>query len=174
MEEELWAPVRGFPTYEVSNFGTVQNMRTGRIMAQTKTRSGHLKVNLFDGQFQSTRSVHRLVAEGFVERPGVGSGTLGPCDTVIALDGDVANVCAWNLAWRPRPVAWRYSTQFREHIPGAWHLLKVRNIDTRARYDSIVEAGMTEGVLWAEIWASINSGRRVAPFGHSYEQWGTM
>ena len=172
--DEYWGPIRGFPNYEINNFGMVQNIRTGRIMAQTKTFTGHLKVNLFDGQFQSTRSVHRLVAEAFVERPGPESGSLAPCDTVIALDGDIANVEASNLAWRPRSVAWRYTAQFRETIPGAWHLLKVRNIDTRARYDSIVEAGIGDGVLWAEIWSSINTGRRVAPFAHAYESWGAM
>jgi hypothetical protein len=169
MEEQRWGAIAGFPNYEISDLGEVQNLETGRIMAHSRTQSGHLKVNLFHGQFQSTRSVHRLVAEAFVERPGDRSGTMAPCDTVIALDGDVANVAASNLAWRSRTVAWRYAAQFRDPIPGAWHLMKVRNIDTRTRYDSIVEAGIGDGVLWDDIWASVNGIRRVAPFGHSYE-----
>lgn len=59
---EQWVPVRGHPTYEVSNYGRVRNTETSVTLgARLNRRGGYLRVRL-DGR---ERYVHRLVYESF-------------------------------------------------------------------------------------------------------------
>jgi hypothetical protein len=42
-------------------------------------------------------------------------------------------------------------------------------VDTGVVYNSVIEAGMTEGLLFDDIWRSTYSGARIFPFGMEYE-----
>ncbi|WP_044476437.1 NUMOD4 motif-containing HNH endonuclease [Rhodococcus aetherivorans] len=83
---EAWRPVAGYEgIYEVSNRGSVRSLARnvvrrdgnsypirGRMLKQTPTSTGHLCVDLYNGNGRADRKmcrVHRLVAEAF----------LGPC-----------------------------------------------------------------------------------------------
>jgi hypothetical protein len=58
--------------YEVSNYGKVRNIKTGRILKQTTTKDGYKKVQLqrsVDGVVNRNFRVHRLVATAFVPNP---------------------------------------------------------------------------------------------------------
>jgi hypothetical protein len=66
---ELWAHIDEFSTYLVSNFGRVQNARTGHILRPGgRTQRGYIQYHLVDesGQRHSFY-IHRLVAAAFID-----------------------------------------------------------------------------------------------------------
>ena len=163
--QEEWEVIREFPTYHVSNVGRIYNTSRDMIMSLSFNTFGHLKVALkspWDGG-RHTRSVARLVAEYFVESPNL------LCDHVVILDGDFSNVAAYNLIWRPRWFAWKYTHQLRARIPVHYQNLACVNIVTGDCYSSIVEAGMKEGLLFEDIWTSTYSGVELFPYGSIFE-----
>lgn len=164
MIKEEWSWVREFPRYAVSNHGRVYSERLDRVVATSRTQYGHVKIAFFDealGQ-RFTRSVSLLVGEAFVERPD------RHCDHIIILNGDLQNVAAWNLGWRPRGFAWSYFHQLHQHQPLYFRNLKIQNVTTGFEYQSVVEAGMAEGLLFQDVWRSTYTGARIYPYGCVY------
>ena len=163
--EEVWEIIPEFPNYQISNLGHVYNVRGGIIMRTSLNNYGHVKITLkYSGiNERATRSVARLVAEAFIEPPN------WMCDEVIILDGDFSNVEARNLAWRPKSFAWKYTHQMRTDQPRHYWNLVIHNITTDYYYNSIIEAGMTEGLLFDYIWQATYSGEKLFPYGHRFE-----
>lgn len=172
---ERWTQIPDFPIYSVSNLGRIRNDTTGRMMSPTpSTPAGHLKISLLttgivDGELVEVRrtvSVALLVAAAYVRVPDVLS------NAVVILNGDLSDVAAKNLVWRPRWYAWKYRRQLLCQQPLHFHNLRVRNISTGQQYLSIVRAGMTEGILFDDIWRSCctppPNRPRIYPFGHMY------
>jgi hypothetical protein len=162
---EEWKPVEDFPEYLVSSLGQIYNTRQDKLMAKSRTTQGDLKVTMSIGGDRVTRSVRVLVAEAFVAKPVAGRGfhrTAVP-DTVIVLDGDQENITSYNLAWRPRWFANRYARQFKVPQPADFEFRPVMNLNTRAIYNNILEAGMREGLLFVDIYKSATTGTNVYP-----------
>ena len=66
---ELWADIKGYVgLYQVSNFGRVRNIKTGRIL-KTRTGRDYYQLNLHRECKMKTYKVHRLVAESFIPNP---------------------------------------------------------------------------------------------------------
>lgn len=162
---EQWATIPDFPMYEISSQGRVRNAKFDRIMRTSINSSGHVKITLVDDHtgMRLTRSVAQMVAEAFVAAPTV------LCDHVVVLDGNFENVRAENLVWRPRYFAWKYTHQLKNEQIHYFHNLRVQNISTGAAYDSIIQAGMCEGLLFQDIWRSTYSGARLFPHGDAFE-----
>lgn len=68
---EAWKPIRGFPGYEISNYGRIRSyLRKSPIILKPNSRpNGYLKVDLYRGGTSYTKSIHRLVAETFIPNP---------------------------------------------------------------------------------------------------------
>lgn len=64
MEEE-WIPVEGFPHYQVSNWGRVYNVDSGRYLVPGFSSEGILRVMLYRNGSGQVKYVHLLVAEAF-------------------------------------------------------------------------------------------------------------
>lgn len=158
--EEEWKRIKEFRNYEVSNLGRVANSKTDIIVQPSLTLQGALKVGLYDGTHQYTRSLKVLVAEAFVK------GRTETFDTPVLLDGDQLNCVAHNLVWRPRWLAWHFARQFRR-VPEFYHLGPIVEIDewgiVCGVYNSVVEIGTTLGVLFDDVWDSIHTKRPVFP-----------
>jgi len=101
--DDHYRPVEGYPGYRVSRTGEVQSCwsRHARPVRLTETwlplkpirrRHGHLSVNLARGGQKSSRFVHRLVLEAWVEACPPG---LICCHN----DGDPSNNSVGNLRW---------------------------------------------------------------------------
>lgn len=103
---EIWRPVKGYEDlYEVSSEGRVKSLARiktsygGRcfstkekILKSFPDKKGYLMVKLYKDKTKSTKKVHRLVAEAFLEEvPGK--------DQVNHLDGDKKNNNIRNLEW---------------------------------------------------------------------------
>lgn len=158
MATEFWRKIPGFPNYSISNIGRVRDDYQNRLVAVSRQQDGHLKISMWseDG-CRYTRSVALMVAEAFVECPDELS------DHVILLDGKFNNVAATNMAWRPRWFAWKYTRQLQGRIVIPYQNLAVYNCTNRRRYPSIVACGKREGLLFEDIWSSVNTGRSVYP-----------
>lgn len=143
-----WVQVEEFPNYSISNFGDVVNEATGRVLRQSTTIDGTVKVNIMHSNGQSTRSVKVLVADAFV------LGKSDFCNTPIHLDGNSQNNQADNIRWRPRDFAWRYKRQFID-IPDKEFRGPIRDVETRDRYLHVYEAAVMNGLLFEDIWKSI-------------------
>lgn len=165
MSTELWQPIPEFPTYLISNLGNIYNIRTERLMRTSVNNHGYMKITLMDDETHErhTRAVALLVAQAFVEPP------TRLCDHVIILDGDLTNVVATNLAWRPRWYAWKYFNQLKATQPLHYRNLVVCNITTGYYYDSVIQAGMRDGLLFESIWHSTYTREKTFPYGHIYE-----
>lgn len=160
--DEIWITMEEFPMYKLNNFGTIINRNTGRILRESLTRAGDVKIGLVMDGIQYSRSVKRLVAESFVE------GRDDIFDTPIHLDGDQRNNRSDNLMWRPRWFAWKYTRQFVEitihHTRGP-----VVDVRTRDRYRDFFEAAIINGILVRDIWSSILVGKPTFPTNQLFE-----
>lgn len=98
---EAWAPVPGFPRYEVSDRGRVRSVNTRgqrNTVAATAlnpwraNKDGYLRVGVWNSNGRSLRYVHRLVLRAHVGEPAQGQ-------EAMHLDSDVTNNRLSNLAW---------------------------------------------------------------------------
>lgn len=164
IEAEQWREIPEFPNYEINPLGEIYNRRTRSLMRINPTNHGHMKITLTaENRRRHDRSVSLLVADAFVRPPSF------MCDTVIVLDGDLSNVRADNLAWRPRWFAWKYSHQLKVDQPLFYRNLQVRNMVNGIDYECVVHAGMCEGLLFEDIWRSTHSGAFLFPTGSTFE-----
>ena len=71
MTKEIFKPIKNYEKrYEVSNFGRVKNLRTGKIMKPEITNNGYCRVDLYDDSGEHKHKlIHRLVLEAFVPNP---------------------------------------------------------------------------------------------------------
>lgn len=90
-EEEIWKDIPNYEEYyEVSNFGRVR--RKAYIMKCRLTYDGYPAITLCGGGEQKSKTIHRLVAESFVENPNNKT-------QVNHKDGIKSNTAASNLEW---------------------------------------------------------------------------
>jgi hypothetical protein len=67
---ELWRDIKGYEgLYEVSNFGRVYGIKSGKIVKPYLNNRGYLKVDLYKGGKYKKVFVHRIVAETFLPNP---------------------------------------------------------------------------------------------------------
>lgn len=93
--EEAWEVVNGScGLYEVSSLGRVRSVKSGLVLnpAPPKTNRTYAAISLHLPAGRVRRSVHRLVAEAFLEKP---DGTT----LVRHINGNNADNRAINLAW---------------------------------------------------------------------------
>jgi hypothetical protein len=70
MEKEIWQIIDDFPSYEVSTFGNIKNIKTEHLMKPQKDIPGYLSLSLLNNNKKSVRcKVHRLVAKAFIPNP---------------------------------------------------------------------------------------------------------
>ena len=90
--EEQYKIINGFSNYEISNFGNVRNIKTGKILKQCFNNSGYKMVNIMDEGKQSAKQIHRLIAMMFIPNPNNKT-------TIDHIDNDKANNNINNLRW---------------------------------------------------------------------------
>jgi hypothetical protein len=123
---EAWLDVSGYTgLYQVSNFGNIRDVRTGRVLRGFKAdKAGHLGVDLRRrGQRPKRQLVHRLVAHAWI--PQTARGTLPAHKSDDITDNRIVNLewltPAENAArWyvrrggRPRDTAGRFADVMSE------------------------------------------------------------
>lgn len=84
-----WKVIKNYPNYEVSIFGDVRNIKTGRILKLQNHNVGYKSVML---GAKNSKTVHRLVAETFIPNPE-------NLPTVNHINGDKTDNRVENLEW---------------------------------------------------------------------------
>lgn len=90
--DEMFALIEDHPTYMVSNYGKVLNIKRGRFLTPYVISKGYMGVSLTTNGVKTTAKVHRLVAQAFVFNPK-------QKPQVNHRDGDKRNNAAINLEW---------------------------------------------------------------------------
>ena len=66
--EEIWKPIEGFDSYEISNLGNVKNIKKDKELK--KQLNKYYSVGLYDNNGKCHKKlVHRLVAQAFIPNP---------------------------------------------------------------------------------------------------------
>lgn len=66
---EEWRTVVKAPKYEVSSFGRVRSVATGKVLKLAMDRYGYPKISLMTDSLPYYATVHRLVAIAFLPNP---------------------------------------------------------------------------------------------------------
>lgn len=107
-KNESWRPVRAYEgLYEVSNMGRVRSVPgahkgahyVGRILSARPSGSGYPSVGLYRSGVRQPATVHRLVAESFLDPPPGDTGQGVDLYQVNHIDGGRENNRADNLEW---------------------------------------------------------------------------
>lgn len=147
MEEE-WKRIPGFPDYKVSNLGRIRAEKSGRILVQSETQFGLVRVGMMQDGVQRHRSLPKIVARAFVSR------STEVFDTPINMDGDRWNNAAENLTWRPRWFAIKYHQQFK-HSPYHYINQPLRDRKTGEVSENSFECAKRYGLLESDLCVSI-------------------
>lgn len=164
--DEVWRSVKGFEEcYEVSSMGRIRSKRRirksklgsesivrERIRALCNDQDGYLIVSLYDGPHSTTRAVHRLVAEAFIDNPE-------NFPQINHIDGDKHNNKVSNLEWCTNEYNIRHSvaigkrdyshiSQFSIEAVG----IKIKNMSTGKIYPSLSALAVTTGQDYSRLW----------------------
>ena len=66
---EQYKIIKDFPNYEVSNFGRVRNIKTGKILKPYFDSVGYYQVSLYIDGILYKKYIHKLVTEYFIANP---------------------------------------------------------------------------------------------------------
>lgn len=152
----------GFIDYSVSDHGNVRNDITGRILKQSATQSGGIKVGMIRDGKQHTVSVAKLVASSFLPNeydPSI-------YDTPINKDGNRSNNSVDNLIWRPRWFAMQYHLQFIHNR--YWCDGPIEVIETNERFLNSYDIAVTYGLLAKDILFNLTNGHPVFAFPYNF------
>jgi len=147
-ESEDWRSISEFPGYSINSLGQVMRDANGRLMDQRYNQYGVPYVGLMREWQQCIRSLPRLVATEFLQRPS------DIFDTPIQLDGDPTNCRVDNLMWRPRWYAILYKRQFTERYDNPIDE-PVRAVNEREKFPNSFAAACRYGLLEREVVLSI-------------------
>ena len=90
--EEQWKKIDGYKNYKVSNKGRVLNTTTKKYLNGGVNNCGYVKIGLSKDKQLKSFTLHRLVAQAFLENPD-------RKELVRHCDGDNLNNDASNLYW---------------------------------------------------------------------------
>ena len=106
---EHWASIDGYRKYEVSWWGRVRNIDTGRILKAGRGKHGYLTVVLYREEGGKSHNVHNLVAREWVSNPAGKR-------CVDHIDNDRANNNWENLRYATHT---ENSRNMKKHIDGS-------------------------------------------------------
>lgn len=155
IEDEIWAPVKGYPDYAISNYGRLRNLTHNREVRGSVAPYGGLKVSLSRGGEVQDFYIHHLVAQAFISgwRPGI---------RVRHLDNDRTNNYHLNLRFMGYGLG-----QYRPRQPE----LKVREVmvvETGQIYGSVRECAQALGTTPHSIYRVLR-GKRETHLGFTFQ-----
>lgn len=69
IEGEIWKKHPDFPNYEFSNKGRIKNVSLNVLMSESCDKDGYVVVGLREKGVRTTKRVHKIIAELFVNNP---------------------------------------------------------------------------------------------------------
>ena len=163
---ERWRPIEDFKNYEVSSYGRVRNVKTGRILKQNLNEHGYYQIMLYHNRKYKTLRVHRLVAHAFCNTYGLDTS----CMDVNHIDGNKTNNRSDNLEWctRSENIIHGMRTGLISTNNFGKELVRVRIIETGEVFDSVRECARYLKCPSTSISACLN-GRQNRCRGYHFE-----
>ena len=171
--EEIWKPIPGYEGfYEASTFGRIRsveriaigrwgrNHRKSHVLSQNDVHDGYKQVKFSIDGIKSQPSVHRLIAETFIDNPH-------NLPQVNHKDGNPGNNRVENLEWCTASE----NSQHRNRVLGKWvgHKKKpVYCFDTNTVYESSHHASRALGISQGSIF-SVCQGKQLSAGGLKFE-----
>lgn len=150
--KEVWKKIKGFEEYEVSSLGTVKNARTGKIIKSRTTKTGYKLVDLHKNCHVSTKYIHRLVDEAFIQNQN-------NLPQVNHKDENKENNCVENLEWCTASYNLSYNDRAKKvglhHRENSPTNKKIRCIETGEVFISISEASRKTNINRVAISSAI-------------------
>jgi len=141
-DEEIWAPINGFPTYAISNLGNIKHVGEREVLRKTAVNhQGFPTIVLFRDSMRYSRHVNKLVAEAFCAEPQYRDET-----AIWHVDGNLENCRADNLRWDRRDRVLEWNEMHRRSYP-KYNTPKVQNNRTGQIYVNAYELALAEGIL---------------------------
>jgi len=158
-----WRPVAGFDKYEVSNYGEVRNVETGRILAPSTHNCGYLKYGLWKNGELSSRYAHRLVAEAFLPNPDNHR-------TVNHIDGCKKNNHLFNLQWASdsENISHYIEAGGMHRVPRPVICYDAKTLEPLCVYPSAKEAKRVTGVSLNTIYNSCHNQTKARKYKWAY------
>lgn len=111
-ENEIWKDIDGYEgLYQISNYGQVKSLKDNhgnpreKILKGVKNHKGYLRLTLYKNKKMINYSVHRLVAQAFIDNPN-------NFETVNHINEDKTDNRACNLEWMSVADNNRYGTGY--------------------------------------------------------------
>ena len=153
MTEEIWKDITGYEgLYKVSNLGRVKSLRNN-IILKPGNSSGYLRVNLCKNGKRKYATVHRLVAEAFIENEN-------DLPQVNHIDEVKTNNKVSNLEWCTA----KYNSNYGTHIK---RILKTRLIRNTKTAEKEVEQ-FTKNGKFVNSYISISEAERQTQVCHNH------
>lgn len=177
---EVWKPIKGLEGYyEISSYGRVRSVGRNlphktfgtwriapRILKTAMNGAGYLFFSAhLPGGGTKTISIHRVVAETFLEHPEYKS-------QVNHIDGNKLNNRLDNLEWVTPKENMEHAKQ-KGLIPEPYQCVSVRCIETGKVYKSLAEAGKDCGIGGENISRQIK-GKTKKAGGYTWEKVKTL
>lgn len=166
--EEGTTEIREFPGYWVNRSGEIYSERRDLYLTPSRNNDGGLKVTLMKNGAPHTRILKNIVAKEFVRKPQWS----GLYNYVVQKDGDILNVHASNLAWRPRWYGIKYQQQFGDGLLTLAHGPEVYEHRTGVVYPNAVEAAIGTGMMYLDVLDSIETGKGCRFVGYRFSEFG--
>ena len=96
-DEEIWKPIKHYPSYQISNTGKARHTKTKKELHQTIQKDNRYMINLSKNGMRKKFAIHILVAKHFIKD--------FENDYVFHIDGDKSNNASSNLRIESRKEA---------------------------------------------------------------------
>ena len=153
---ESWKDIRGSDgLYKISNKGKVYSVKSNKFLSQTKNHKGYFLVTIFVHGVRKTITVHRLVADAFLENPN-------NYPQINHKDEDKTNNNVENLEWCTCSYNVKYGNGYLKRKEKKSYLYAIKatkkkviqmdkNFNIIHIWDSISDAGRTLGINISDI-----------------------
>ncbi len=153
MNEEIWKLIKGFDGYQISNYGRVRNVNTGKILKPQTRPDGYISIYIGKRGSQKNRKLHRIIAEAFIPNPN-------NYPEVNHKNEDKSDNRIENLEWCTREYNMSYGKYSLYKVPLVDSSIKVIQYDMNwnfvRHYNSIREAARKTGFSKSAIQKCIN------------------
>lgn len=157
--KEIWKPIAGYEgRYEVSNYGNIASLKYARgsnrrVLKQSTNTWGYSQVTLSKDKVKTNRTVHRLVAEAFIDNPNGFS-------QVNHIDENKSNNRSDNLEWCDSTKNINHGSR-NERVSNTLKQAVIATLPdgTEERYNSVQEAADTLGISHSTISQAVHKRR---------------
>lgn len=135
---EIWKDVHGYEgKYLVSSYGRIKSLYTNKLKRATIKNTGYKCVDLYLNGKRENKTIHRLVAEAFLENDN-------NYKVVNHIDGNKLNNNISNLEWCSQSQNIKHSYDNKLHIPSIDKAINAKKRKVLCHQNNHIYSSLTE------------------------------